>query len=186
MNNSVEQPENNSVRRADQIDEAGGSTGLKRPQSWIVAVGRSRKAGYVVGLGGLGIVVSAFLPWVSVLGIAGVGLSGIEPVLVVLLGGALTYFGWRILTERTSRRCMVVMWVLAGLDAFVSVALFESMRSNNAGGLISPAFGFYLAMFGLIASVIGTLLMQTTRTKGAVAGTVWRELPQPPTDLSDR
>jgi hypothetical protein len=113
------------------------------------------------------VALSAFLPWVSLLGVASVHLSGGALVLVLAAGAVLAYCGGRVLKDRTTRLLMIALWILAALDSLMVVFLFGAQRdiTNSSEGLASPGVGLYVAIAGLIATVIGTTLLQTTRRR---------------------
>jgi hypothetical protein len=54
--------------------------------------------------------------------------------------------------------------VLAGLDLLIVIALFTGLRQLHEGtaGLVQPAVGFYAALLGLLGTLAGTILLQTT------------------------
>jgi hypothetical protein len=113
------------------------------------------------------VALSAFLLWVTVLGVASVHLSGGALVLVLGAGVLLTYFGARVLNASTTRILMIALWTLASLDSLMVVSLFGAQRdiTENGGGLASPGVGLYAAIAGLTATVIGTTLLQSTRRR---------------------
>jgi hypothetical protein len=140
---------------------------------FVRASGRTRKAGYWVGGGGVAVVLSAFLPWVSVDGIEDSHPAGGGVLLLLAIGGLFAYFGGRVLQNRMSKTVNVTLWVLAGVDVALSVGLFaaESRANTKGAGIISvaPATGFYVGLGGLIASVVGTVLVQTVRRRHPAA-----------------
>jgi hypothetical protein len=133
------------------------------PARKITATGRRRTAGWLISGGGLAVLVSAFLPWVAIVGFVSAGI-GVYAVPVVALGGGLAYLGSRILLERTSPATTIALWVLAGLDLLIVIALFAGLRQLHKGtaGLVQPAVGFYAALLGLLGTLAGTILLQTT------------------------
>jgi hypothetical protein len=154
--------------------------GVPQHTGWVSglvrAAGRTRKAGYWIGGGGVAVALSAFLPWVSIEGIDERHPAGGGVLLLLAIGGSLAYFGGRVLQNRVSKKVNIALWVLAGIDVLLSVALFaaESRTSAEGAGIISvaPAIGFYLGVGGLIASVVGTVLVQTVRRREAAANLV--------------
>jgi hypothetical protein len=135
---------------------------IARPPSRIVASGRRKTAGWLVCGGGLAVVVSAFLPWATVVGLISVGL-GAYAIIVLALGGGLAFLGGRILVERTSRGTTIALWVLAGLALIAVIALFVGQsKINGSEGLVQPGLGFYLALVGFSATLIGTILIQVS------------------------
>src|SRR5262249_33581848 len=125
------------------------------PSNLIVATGRARTAGYLIGGGGLAVALSAFLPWVSGLGLASVHLSGGAVVLVLAAGVLLAYFGARVLKDRATRILMIALWILAAVDSLMVVLLFLAQRNitDSSEGLASPGVGLYAAIAGLTATV---------------------------------
>ncbi len=135
----------------------------QRPARRVVALGRRKTAGWLVCGGGLAVILSAFLPWVTVAGVVNVGI-GAFALVIAALGGALAYLGGRILVERTSRKTTIFLWALAGLDLLIVIGLFASQSNINSstGGWVQPGTGFYMALLGLIATLVGTIMVQTT------------------------
>jgi hypothetical protein len=145
----------------------------------VRASGRTRKAGYWILGGGSAVALSAFLPWVSVDNTDTSHPAGGGVLLLMAIGGLLAYFGGRILQDRASRNVNIALWVLAGVDVLLTVGLFaaEARVHRQAAGIVSvsPAIGFYVGVGGLIASVVGTVLMQTVRRRQAgAAGSMGR------------
>jgi len=153
--------------RDNRAEHPAGRGEVHAPVRRVVAIGRRKTAGWLVCGGGLGVALSAFLPWFTVIGLVNAGLGG-AGILVAALGAGLAFLGARILMERTSRKTTIILWVLAALDLLIVIGLFSSKRSlDGTGGLVTPAMGFYLALLGLIATVAGTVVMQTTVRPGA-------------------
>jgi hypothetical protein len=150
---------------------AGVSSPMSWMSGWVRAAGRTRKAGYCIGGGGVAVALSAFLPWVSIEGIGESHPAGGGVLLLLAIGGLLAYFGSRVLQNRVSKQLNIALWVLAGIDVLLTIALFaaESHATTDGGGIISvaPAVGFYIGLSGLIASVVGTVLVQTVRRRSA-------------------
>lgn len=140
-------------------------SGTPEARPIIVATGRRRRAGYFVCGGGGGIGISVLLPWVSVAGIASANLSGGGVVVLLALGAGLAYLGTRILKDRITKTTMIVLWVLAAIDLLLILILFAEVgrADGESGGLATPAAGFFIAVVGLIAATVGTIMVQTTR-----------------------
>lgn len=140
------------------------ATGQQAPQ-FVVATGRARTAGWLVLGGGAALLLSAFLPWVSFLGIVGVHLPAAYFLAVGAVGALLAYFGIRALKDRVSHAIMKTLWVLAAIAAIVAVGVFVEGQNlaSQSYGTVSPASGFYVGLLGLVATVAGTILLQTTR-----------------------
>jgi hypothetical protein len=146
----------------------------ERASSFVRTSGRTRKAGYWICGAGIAVILSAFLPWVSVEGMAASHPQGGSVAVLLVIGGLLAYFGTRVLSGRLSRALTVGLWVLSAVDVFISVANINaaSKLQNEGAGIVSvtPAVGFYVGIGGLLASVIGTVLVQSLRRKHAVGG----------------
>ena len=139
-----------------------------RAAAFASATGRARSAGWFVTAGGIGIVLSTMLPWFSWLGIDGGTIPFAWFLALASLGALVAYFGVRVLKERVTRAVMVTLWVVA-----VSAVLFTAVMIAAANdverrsfGTVNPAAGLYLAVLGIAASVVGTVLLQTTRRAG--------------------
>jgi hypothetical protein len=135
--------------------------------SFIRASGRIKTAGMWIALGGLAIVLSAFLPWVSAIGIITVSLTGGGVVYVFVLGGILIFIGVRILNDLARQWMRVVLWLLAAWDTLSVIGIFASLNNNNVGGAVQPAVGLFVAAGGIVATIVGTILLQTVRLKKA-------------------
>jgi hypothetical protein len=141
----------------------------------VVRRGRSHSMpGYWICGAGIGVVLSAFLPWVSVDGLYASHPSGGGVLLLLVIGGLLVHFGTRVFGGHLSRASNVALWVISGVDVLVSLALFGSLsKLNNEGaGLVSvqPSIGFYTGIGSLMASVVGTVLVQIARHKHTAGG----------------
>jgi hypothetical protein len=107
------------------------------------------------------------LPWFTVLGI---GTAQLPVGFFVVFGGAgalVAYLGVRTLKGRLTRRVMAGLWVLAGLAAYVAIGLFvgaEDIQQSGVG-VATPAFGYYLAVGALLATVTGTVVLQASRRR---------------------
>ena len=134
--------------------------------------GRARTAGWLLLGGGVAIVLSAILPWYTVLGIV----SGQAPtgyfLTVGAVGGLIAYFGIRALRDRVTRAIMIVLWVLAPIATYFAVALFivGGQASNKSYGTVTLGSGFYAGLIGLVATVAGTIVLQTTRRSPSKGG----------------
>lgn len=109
--------------------------------------------------------MSAFLPWVSFLGIVGGHLPAGYFFVFGAVGCVLAYFGVRALQGRVTRAIMTTLWVLAALAALVAMGVFAEGQNlaRQSFGTVSPASGFYVGLVGLVATVAGIILLQTTR-----------------------
>ena len=137
----------------------------------VRATGRTRKAGYWICGAGVAIILAAFLPWVSFDGMDASHPAGGSVLLLLVIGGLLAYFGSRVFQDRLTKAINVTLWVIAGVDVVLSLAVFSQLAQLNREGdgfvSVQPAIGFYLGVAGLIASVVGTVLVQTVRRKKA-------------------
>ncbi len=162
------------------IVPAGISQFTGRMTGLVRASGRTRKAGYWICGGGSAVALSAFLPWVSIDDTDSSHLTGGGVVLLLAIGGLLAYFGGRVLQDRASRGVKIALWVLAGVDVLLSVGLFagEARVHREAAGIVSvsPALGFYVGIGGLIASVVGAVLVQTVHRRAAASASVSQAL----------
>lgn len=136
-----------------------------RPAQFVVVTGRAQVAGWLVLGGGAALLLSAFLPWFSFLGFVGAHLPAAYFLAFGFVGGLLAYFGFRGLKGQVTRAIMATLWVLAAIAAFVAVGLFVAAQDlgNQTYGTVSPSSGFYIGFLGLVATVAGTILLQTTR-----------------------
>jgi len=134
--------------------------------NFVRATGRTRKAGYWLCGSGVALILSVFLPWVSIDGMGDTGQSGGGVLVLLAIGGLLAYLGGRVLQDRISKRVNVALWVLAAVGTFYTVALFAAQALLQQNGA-QPAIGFYLGLGGFIAAVVGTVLMQTAQRKNA-------------------
>jgi len=142
-------------------DQPSGSSSI-RSGGRVVAKGRRKTAGWLVCGGGLAVLLSAFLPWVTVVGFVSSGI-GASSIVIAGLGGGLAYLASRVLLERTSRATTVLLWILAGLDVVIVLSLFAGLSNmGGADGLVQPAVGFYTALLGFIATLVGTIMLQVT------------------------
>jgi hypothetical protein len=128
--------------------------------AWRRATGKLRTAGHLVLGGGIGIAVSAFLPWVTVFGVFSVSLSGDEVLIVLIFGGASAFLGVRLLQDRANIATMIALWVLSAFDLLVSIGFFVSLSRDRTDVVGHPAIGFYAALLGLLATIAGTAVMQ--------------------------
>jgi hypothetical protein len=140
------------------------AAGLQVSQ-FVIVTGRARTAGWLVVGGGAALLLSAFLPWVSFLGIVGGHLPAGYFFAFGVVGCVLAYFGVRALKDRVTRAIMTTLWVLAALAALVAIGVFAEGQNlaRQSYGTVSPASGFYVGLLGLVATVLGTILLQTTR-----------------------
>ena len=143
----------------------------EQASNFVRATGRTRKAGYWICGAGVAVLLSAFLPWVSMDGMDASHPTGSAVLMLLAIGGLLTYFGSRILQDRLTKAINVTLWVIAGVDILLCVGVFAAAGQMNSegGGYVSvqPAIGFYLGVAGFIAGVLGTVLVQNVRRKNA-------------------
>lgn len=147
--------------------ERTGSPAVGPPAAGAAVPGRARTAGRLLVGGGVGLALSACLPWFTVLGVGSGQLPAGSFVVFGAAGALLAYLGVRALRGRATRRVMAGLWVLAGLAALVAVSLFVGANDlqQSSGGTASPAFGFDLAIVALLCTVAGTVLLQASRRR---------------------
>ena len=135
------------------------------PTRFVIVTGRARTAGWLVLGGGAALLLSAFLPWFSFLGIVGAHLPAGYFLAFGAVGSLLAYFGIRALKDRVTHAIMRTLWVLAAIAAIVAVGVFAEGQNlaSQSYGTVTPASGFYLGLLGLVSTVAGTILLQTTR-----------------------
>jgi uncharacterized membrane protein len=141
---------------------------------FVRATGRTRKAGYWLFGGGIATILSAFFPWVSLDGMESTRPSGGGVVVLLAIGGLLAYFGSRVLQDRITKRASIALWILAAIDIVLCIALFAAASDVNkqVGGGIQPSSGFLIGIAGLIAGVVGTVLVHTVRRRKEAAALV--------------
>jgi hypothetical protein len=121
-----------------------------------------------ITLGGAAVVLSAFIPWVSasdnVILLHPTPTGGAQAD-IAIFGAALVFVGVRILMDSARRWSQVVLWLLSVLGGISVAGIFSSLNDNSnfRGGTVQPAGGLFLAVGGVIAAVVGTLLFQTVR-----------------------
>jgi hypothetical protein len=149
--------------------EQGGQSGNPPGEKlgFIIATGRKRSAGFSISGGGIAVALSAFLPWITVIGFVDVHLSGISIAIIFVLGGLLAYLGVRVLRDLASRAILIGLWVLAGIDVLTVIGLFYALDKIGSSGEVAPGTGFYLALIGLIASIVGTVLLQLSTRRAS-------------------
>jgi hypothetical protein len=132
---------------------------------FVVAGGRLRTAGWLVAAGGAAILLSAFLPWFNFLGLVSANLPAAYFFVFGASGAVVAYFGLRALKDRVTRPIMLTLWILSSVAALVAVGLFSAASDvqNQSFGTVSPSSGFYLGLLGLVTTVVGTIVLQTTR-----------------------
>jgi hypothetical protein len=164
---------------AKPVTASQTSTGVSefvpsRVSDSIRATGRTRKAGYYLFGGGIATALSAFFPWVSLDGMDSTRPSGSGVVVLLAIGGLLAYFGSRVHQDRITKRASITLWFLAALDVLWSIALFAAVANVNkqVGGGVQPSTGFLIGIAGLIAGVVGTVLVHTVRRKNEAAALV--------------
>jgi hypothetical protein len=116
----------------------------------------------------IALALSLFLPWVSVLGLVSVHLSGFE--VVYLLAFAAVYAGAAYLVQhdRVTSTFMIAAWVV---NAWMIVNVFVIFDEfGKGGGLVTPGAGVYVASIGVLAAIVATFQLHRSR-KHAGAGT---------------
>ena len=130
-----------------------------------MAVSR-RKSGWLMIGGGVAYGASAFRPWVSDYGFQ-LTLGILSFAAVLILGMVSLHMGARVLSRKMTPFSMVLMWLLSAVEIVVVISLHLSAVDavNNFGFFgesTTLGSGFYLALSGLTAVVLGTVMMQAT------------------------
>jgi hypothetical protein len=116
---------------------------------------------------GVALLISLFLPWVSVLGLVGVGLSGGYVILVLLLAGVLAGEGYLVHNNRVDRRLFIAAWVVNGVMILAVYLIFHAL--SPAAGIINPGSGLYVATVGVLVSVAATVQLHRSQIRPAVS-----------------
>lgn len=146
-------------------------SGASQLEGWVSgfvqAAGRTRKAGCWLLGGGVAVMLSAFMPWVSIDGVVSSHPSGTGLFLLLVIGAAYAYFGSRVLQNRVGPQTNVALWVVSGIDVLLSVGILVGAGQANREipGLVSvsPSLGFFVGLAGLAAGVAGTAMLQLVR-----------------------
>lgn len=159
------------MNKAMNETQASTPKSTEQVSNFVRATGRTRKAGYWLTGSGAAALLSAFLPWGSDGSGDTLHPTGAGVPLVLAIGGLLAYFGIRVLQDRPVKKLNRVLWVIAGVNAIVCIGFLASagQASSEAGGYVSiqPTIGFYLGVAGLVATVVGAVLVRTIRGKNA-------------------
>ena len=121
-------------------------------------------------VGGIGLAISPFLPWVKVVLLGSLSLFQLFDAAgrsngwawaAVLAGGAAAVIAFRAQRPSTVRRAGLSIGVLGGILAvYALVALRNELR--DAQGLAQIGIGPYIAVAGCIAMVIGAVMSKST------------------------
>ena len=135
--------------------------------SWIRATGRTKTAGVFLGLGGIVLAISSFLPWASAFGLISSTPSGGAVVVLIILGVGTVTLAVRVLQGRRLRFERPVLWVLSVLEALLVVVFFDAFHvaSTETAGAVTPAAGFYFAVLAVAATLVGTIVLQVAKTR---------------------
>jgi hypothetical protein len=145
----------------------------------VVATGRMRTAGFTLGGSGVLLILSAFVPWVSALGVLNANPTGGAIFVLLVLGGAISLLASRVLRDRATRLVRGFLWVLAAIDALAVFGFFMAMKATGqTAGIVQPAIGFYLALIALIGSIVGTVMLKTVKSPSAEMAHQGSRLPQ--------
>lgn len=137
-----------------------------------------RKAGFALGAGGVALVVSAFLPWISALDVAQARPSAGGVLLLLAVGAGTVLLGSKVLRNRSNKAIRATLWSLSAIETLIVLVFFEALHAaNNAsiGGVVSvgsvvrPAIGIYMAAFAVVTTIAGTILLQAAKPVGATA-----------------
>ena len=77
----------------NEPQHTGSATTPTKATGFVRAEGRTRKAGYWICGAGIAVILSSFLPWVSIEGVEATHQSGGAVVMLLVIGGLLAYFG---------------------------------------------------------------------------------------------
>jgi hypothetical protein len=147
--------------------------------SKVVATGRMRTAGFTLGGSGALLILSAFVPWVSALGILNANPAGGAIFVLLVLGGAISFLASRVLRDRATKLVRGFLWVLAAIDALAVFGFFMAMKATGqTAGIVRPAIGFYLALIALIGSIVGTVMLKTVKSQATETAPQGSPLPQ--------
>jgi hypothetical membrane protein len=89
--------------------------------------------------GGGGVLLSAFLPWVSLLGFEAHPTGGFV-VFLLILGGLMAFAGYYARKNRLRIWQMVLTWLLAAWTGLCVVGVFKAL-SDKRNALVQPAIG---------------------------------------------
>ncbi len=125
-----------------------------------------RIAGWLVIVGSVLFLTSVFRPWYENTG-ARVALGLFGYVIALLLGLLILAFGVRVLSRAMTAMSMVILWLLSA-TAVVVLIWFHHQGEEQAhvlrafGYSVGLSSGFYFALAGVSAIVLGAIVMQAT------------------------
>jgi hypothetical protein len=105
----------------------------------------------------LALVISAFLPWATVLGAASghLGLVGVAGLIVI--AGIYVRAANVADKRQVTKALMIVTWVANTVMVLVLTALFYDFRHGNTAGLVGPSVGLYIATFATLSALFATI-----------------------------
>jgi hypothetical protein len=134
---------------------------------------RFQQSAYSIGGGGLLLVLSAFLPWVAALGLGQARPVGTGKLMLLALGGTLALLAARVHRGKATTAVRVFLWLLSVVEVLAVLGFFAVLTISHGTGLVrrfvQPAIGFYVALFGLVGSLVGTVIMQTSQAKSGTS-----------------
>lgn len=114
-------------------------------------LGRLTTPQRVSGVAILVVILAAFLPWVSILGVSALGIDGdgVITLILAMIGAAILAMTTGVVgVERSpGRRSQIILLVLAAITALIAL-----LDMNSAA-----AMGLYLTLFAGIAWVVGAV-----------------------------
>jgi hypothetical protein len=112
-----------------------------------------------VGAGALALLIGAFGPWVSLLGVLHVGPTNSAEVSIVVFGGA-ALLALAAAVGRAMRPASIVIGIAAMAEAIYALVRIEQAKSRAGefGSLIAPGWGLYLTIIAGLYLVASTWL----------------------------
>lgn len=168
---------------AQRLEDDVSSAGPTRPRAPATLEERERRRVVASRLffgGGGALAISSFLPWVSVLTIAQVHLTGGDIVLVLGVAGLYAGAGYLVGQGRVTRALVNGVWVLNALMAILIILIFDGL-GGLGNEIVSPGAGVFVAGIGVVVSVAATIQLHRSgaglpRVTAAVVAWVQRKL----------
>ena len=119
----------------------------------------NRNPRLAVGAGALALLIGAFGPWVSLLGVLHVGPTSSAEVSIVVFGGA-ALVALAAILGRALRSASITVGVAALAEAVYALVRIEQAKSHAGewGSLISPGWGLYLTIIAGLFLIASTWL----------------------------
>lgn len=112
--------------------------------------------------------LSIFLPWVVVLDVVSVHLTGFEVVYLLAFSAVYAREGYLVQQRRVTGTLMTAAWVVNGWMIVNVFAIFEEFGKGD--GLVTPGAGVYVASIGIIAAIVATVQVQRSRRRPGTTG----------------